>query len=92
MGLPLGYLVNLGERQAGDRGASQGANAFTDVKVRTAATYNAKQTQLRTHNLGSGVESRVLVGRDFGNRLVLRGGFAWHSNGLVQIQLAGWPL
>jgi len=62
----------------------QGANAFTDVKVRTGGDlYNASKHNFGPQ-LGFAWSPKSLVGRDFGNRLVLRGGFGVAFNGLVQ--------
>jgi len=62
----------------------QGANAFTDVRVRTGGDlYNASKHNFGPQ-LGFAWSPKSLVGRDFGNRLVFRGGLGVAFNGIVQ--------
>jgi len=62
----------------------QGANAFTDISVRTGGDlYNASKRNFGPQ-LGFAWSPKSFVGRDFGNHLVLRGGLGVAFNGLVQ--------
>jgi hypothetical protein len=62
----------------------QGANVFTNIRVRTGGDlYNASKRNFGPQ-LGFAWSPKSLVGRDFGNRLVLRGGIGVAFNGLAQ--------
>jgi carboxypeptidase family protein len=62
----------------------QGANVFTNARVRTGGDlYNASKHNFGPQ-LGFAWSPKSLIGRDFGNRLVLRGGLGVAFNGLVQ--------
>jgi hypothetical protein len=62
----------------------QGANIFTDLRVRTGGDlYNASKRNFGPQ-LGFVWSPKDFMGRDFANRLVLRGGFGVAFNGIVQ--------
>ena len=62
----------------------QGANVFTNLRVRTGGDlYNASKRNFGPQ-LGFAWSPKALLGRSFSNRLVLRGGFGVAFNGLVQ--------
>jgi hypothetical protein len=59
-------------------------NAFTDLRVRTGGSlYNASTNNFGPQ-LGFAWSPKSFAGREFANRLVLRGGFGVAFNGLVQ--------
>ncbi len=61
-----------------------GANTFTDIKVRTGGSlYNASTNNFGPQ-LGFAWSPKGFAGREFANRLVLRGGVGVAFNGLVQ--------
>jgi Carboxypeptidase regulatory-like domain len=62
----------------------QGANKFTDMRVRTGGNqYNAQKTNFGPQ-LGFAWSPRGFAGRNFNDKLVLRGGFGIAYNGLAQ--------
>jgi hypothetical protein len=62
----------------------QGANIFTDLRVRTGGDlYNASKRNFGPQ-LGFVWSPKDVMGRDFANHLVLRGGFGVAFNGIVQ--------
>ena len=62
----------------------QGANRFTDMRVRTGGSqFNAQKGNFGPQ-LGFNWAPRDLFGRDFHNRLVIRGGFGMAYNGIAQ--------
>ncbi len=62
----------------------QGANVFTDIRVRTGGDlYNASKRNFGPQ-LGFAWSPKAFMGRDFANHLVLRGGIGVAFNGLVQ--------
>jgi hypothetical protein len=61
-----------------------GSNIFSDMRVRTGGSqYNAQKTNFGPQ-LGFAWSPRSFIGQDFGNRLVLRGGFGIAFNGISQ--------
>jgi hypothetical protein len=62
----------------------QGANMFTDMRVRTGGNqYNAQKGNFGPQ-LGFAWSPRGFAGHDFGSRLVIRGGFGVAYNGITQ--------
>jgi Carboxypeptidase regulatory-like domain len=62
----------------------QGANIFSDISVRTGGDlYNASKRNFGPQ-LGFAWSPKSLVGREFSNRLVFRGGIGVAFNGIVQ--------
>jgi len=61
-----------------------GANTFTDISVRTGGSlYNASKRNFGPQ-LGFAWSPKAFAGREFSNRLVVRGGIGVAFNGLVQ--------
>jgi Carboxypeptidase regulatory-like domain len=61
-----------------------GANLFTNMRIRTGGNeFNAQKTNFGPQ-LGFAWSPRALVGHDFSNRLVIRGGFGIAYNGVSQ--------
>ena len=61
-----------------------GNNRFTDLKLRTGGTqFNAQKANFGPQ-LGFAWSPRAVLGHDFNNRLVLRGGFGMAYNGVAQ--------
>lgn len=61
-----------------------GNNMFTDLKLRTGGTqFNAQKANFGPQ-LGFAWSPRSMLGRDFNNRLVFRGGFGIAYNGIAQ--------
>ena len=61
-----------------------GANRFTNINVRTGGSqFNAQKANFGPQ-LGFAWSPREFAGREFGNRLVIRGGFGMAYNGIAQ--------